>query len=120
MARILLADDELATRELVGRALAGDGHQVTAVEDGQAALDRLLAAPAGFDLLITDVHMPALDGIALAVRARGVAANLRVLLMSGYQTGIGAAAALAPPVPRLVTKPFTLEQIRAEVRAALA
>jgi CheY-like chemotaxis protein len=62
MARILLADDDAATRDLVKRALAIDGHAVTSTQDGTEALDAITATPSGFDLLISDVQMPSLDG----------------------------------------------------------
>jgi CheY-like chemotaxis protein len=120
MARILLADDEQSTRDLVTRALGSEGHSIETVEDGQQALDRLLVAPASFDLLITDVQMPALDGVALATRARTAAPRLRIVLMSGFAVAPDKVASIPGPVPRVVTKPFTLEQIRTEIRSALA
>ena len=73
MARILLADDDAATRDLVKRALATDGHAVSSTQDGTEALERLQEAPDGFDLLISDVQMPGLDGVALA--EKGLAGN---------------------------------------------
>ena len=69
MARILLAEDDAATRDLVQRALGLDGHEVVVTQDGMEALEKLQAAPARVDLLITDVQMPVLDGIALAEKA---------------------------------------------------
>lgn len=119
MARILLADDEAGTRDLVKRALAADGHSVVAAQDGQEALEHLMAKPGSFDLLISDVEMPLLDGIALAIQARSVVPGLRVLLMSGFAHGQDKVASMPAPTPRLVTKPFSLEKIRAEVKAAL-
>ena len=120
MARILLADDDVATRDLVERALATDGHAVTPTQDGTEALEKLREAPGGFDLLITDVQMPGLDGIALA--EAGLAANtkLRVVLMSGFADEFGRAEHLKAKIARVLTKPFTLEQIRSAVKAALA
>ena len=66
MARILLADDDAAAREFVQRALTSDGHSVTCTQDGAEALEQLQAAAPAFDLLIADVLMPAVDGIAVA------------------------------------------------------
>src|SRR5262245_2166745 len=58
MARILLAEDDAATRDLVHRALSTDGHSVTSTQDGTDALDKLREGPGNFDLLVTDVQMP--------------------------------------------------------------
>ena len=119
MARILLADDDASTRNLVQRALATDGHTVTSTQDGTEALEKLREAPDAFDLLITDVQMPGLDGIALA--EAGLAANgkLRVVLMSGFADEFGRADHLRAKISQVMTKPFTLEQVKAAVRSAL-
>ena len=120
MARILLAEDDAATRDLVQRALALDGHEVVVTQDGAEALETLQAAPARIDLLITDVQMPGLDGVALVEKGLAVAPRLRVVLMSGFVGELGRADHLKGRISRIITKPFTLEQIRAAARAALA
>jgi CheY-like chemotaxis protein len=84
MARILLADDDAAARDLVQRALASDGHDVTATHDGVEALERLQGAGADFELLISDVQMPGLDGIELIEKALAITPKMRVILMSGF------------------------------------
>ena len=119
MARILLADDDAATRELVERALSTDGHSVTSTQDGSEALDKLQAAPSGFDLLISDVQMPGIDGIVLAEKGLAIHSGLRVVLMSGFAGELGRADHLKSRISRVLTKPFTLEQIRAAAKAAL-
>jgi two-component system cell cycle response regulator CpdR len=119
MARILLADDDAATRDLVQRALATDGHTVTPTQDGTEALEKLRETPDAFDLLITDVQMPGLDGIALAEASVTANTRLRVILMSGFADEFGRAEHLQGKIARVLTKPFTLEQIRAAVKAAL-
>jgi CheY-like chemotaxis protein len=120
MARILLADDDAATRDLVQRALAMDGHAVTLTQDGAEALEKLQHAPGSIDLLISDVQMPGLDGIALAEQALAAQATLRVILMSGFADELGRAEHLKGKVARVLSKPVTLEQIRTAVKAALA
>jgi DNA-binding response OmpR family regulator len=120
MARILLADDDDATRDLVRRALETDGHAVHVTEDGSAALDALMGTTSPFDLLITDVQMPSLDGISLVERAVAHTPGLRIILMSGFPEQLGRAASLGARRLEIVTKPFTLEQIRARVRTSLA
>ena len=83
MARILLADDDAATRDLVRRALEADGHKVTVTQDGSEALDRITGGEA-FDVLVSDVNMPGLDGLSLAERAANALPGIGVLLMSGF------------------------------------
>lgn len=119
MAHILLADDDQATRDLVKRALVSDGHTVDLTQDGAEAL-ATLAAQDGFDVLVSDVHMPGLDGIALARRAIESRPGLKLLLMSGFAEELERAQALASPNLGVIMKPFTLEQVRAAVRALLA
>lgn len=120
MARILLADDDAATRDLVQRALATDGHAVTPTQDGAEALDALRAAPGGFDLLISDVQMPALDGVALVEQGLAAAPGLRAILMSGFAGELDRADHLKGKIATVISKPFTLDEIRTAVRAALA
>jgi CheY-like chemotaxis protein len=120
MARILLADDDAAARDLVQRALAVDGHAVTCTQDGAEALEQLSAAAPAFELLIADVLMPALDGIAVAEKALAQHPGLRVILMSGFSDELDRAKHLSPKISRVVAKPVTLEGIRAAVKAALA
>ena len=120
MARILLAEDDAATRDLVQRALGLDGHKVTVTQDGTEALEKVQATPTGFDVLITDVQMPGLDGIALVEKSFAVNSGLRVVLMSGFADELSRAAHLKAKIARVITKPFTLEQIRSAVKSALA
>ena len=120
MARILLADDDAATRELVKRALEGDGHTVQVTQDGSEALDSVKRAGAQkFDLLVSDVEMPLLDGVTLAKRAFALQPGLRVLLMSGFAEQLERAKALQGPHVAVISKPFALDQVRATVRKLL-
>ena len=119
MARILLADDEPATCETVRRALEADGHAVSVMGSGSEALERLEQGE-NFDVLVSDINMPGIDGIELAHRALQLNSGLRLVLMSGLVEHLDRARGLA--TARLVTvpKPFTLEQMRTKVRAVLA
>jgi two-component system cell cycle response regulator CpdR len=119
MARILLADDDAAARDLVQRALASDGHNVVATHDGAEALEQL-QANGPFDLLISDVQMPGVDGIELIEKAVAAAPKMRVILMSGFAGELDRAKHLRSKIAREISKPFTLEQVRAVVKAALA
>lgn len=118
MARILLADDDASSRELVSRALKLDAHEITAVTDGLEALDRLDKGGA-YDLLLTDVHMPGMDGVALATKALAASQQLAVVLMSGFTEELERGAALDRRRVRTLAKPFSLDQIRAAVRLSL-
>ena len=82
-ARILLVEDEDAVRATMLRSLVRSGHQVEVAHNGEEALRIGLSGP-GFDLLITDIHMPGLDGPTLAQRLRKQRQELRVLFTSGY------------------------------------
>jgi CheY-like chemotaxis protein len=119
MARILLTDDEEAVRGFVKRALELDGHEVTASFDGADALEKLMAAQGAFDLLLTDIRMPMMDGIALALTAARDYPDLVILLMTGYADQRERAAGLEALIHDVVTKPFSLDQIRTAVADAL-
>src|SRR5262245_11122179 len=119
MVRILLAEDDAATRDLVQRALGLDGHEVVVTQDGSEALEYLHAAAPPPHMLISDVQMPGLDGIALVEASLKVAPGLRVLLMSGFADELGRAEHLRSKITRVISKPFTLEQIRTAVKGAL-
>ena len=84
MARILVAEDEEGLRSLVARALLLDGHEVVTANDGAEALDVLTRENGEFELLLTDIRMPIMDGIALALAAARDHPDLGILLMSGF------------------------------------
>ncbi|HUT49056.1 MAG TPA: response regulator [Alphaproteobacteria bacterium] len=118
MARILIAEDELAVREFVTRALVHHGHEVTAVDDGLKALEAISAD--AFDLLVTDIVMPGLDGIALALKLAKDRPELSILMMSGYAAERQRAHNLEALIHKIVAKPFTLAQICTAVDEVLA
>jgi len=118
MARILVAEDDAEVRALVVRALTAVGYQVTAVEDGGLALDILARAPA-FDLLLSDIKMPVMDGIALALTAARDYPTLPILLMTGFADQRERAHGLDAIVRDVLLKPFTLAELRAAVVSAL-
>ncbi|MBU2531312.1 MAG: response regulator [Alphaproteobacteria bacterium] len=113
MARILVADDDQFTRDMVRRALATDGHEITTVEDGATALG-VIEAGADFDLVITDVDMPNMSGVELAEALVARDARQRIIIMSGLADELARARSLLSPSVRMITKPVSLEKIRGE------
>jgi len=114
---ILVAEDDPSVRSFVLRALSLRGHDVTAVEDGMQALEML--GKEAYDLLITDIVMPGLDGIALALRAGRDFPDLPILMMTGYSAERQRAHNLDELIARVILKPFTLQQICAAVEETL-
>ena len=119
MARILIAEDEDAIRGLVARALLQDGHDVMTANDGAAALDVLAHEHGAFELLLTDIRMPLMDGIALALATARDHPDITILLMTGYADQRERASGLNMLIHDVITKPFTLATIRAAVNDAL-
>ena len=120
MARILLAEDEEALRAFVMRALAQDGHEVVAAADGAEALEVLSRDQKDFDLLLTDIRMPIMDGIALALAAARDHPDLIILLMTGYADQRERAHGLDALIHDVINKPFSLADIKSAVNEALA
>lgn len=119
MPHILVVDDEEPIRGLVKRALQLDGHTVEVACDGADALDIITERPNDFDLLLTDIRMPMMDGIALALTVGRDFPGLTILLMTGFADQRERAANLDVLVHDVVTKPFSLAQIRDAVMDAL-
>jgi two-component system, cell cycle response regulator CpdR len=120
MARILIAEDDEALRALCARALASGGHQVVSACDGSEALDLLGREQGRFDLLLADVRMPIMDGIALALAAARDFPDLTILLMTGYADQRERAQGLDALVHDVIAKPFSIALLRDAVAEALA
>ena len=117
--RILLTEDDDSVRAFVSRALELDGHKVETACNGVEAMERLSTSNGGFDLLVTDVKMPIMDGIALAHEASGQWPRMPILLMTGFADQRERAQDLADVIRDVVTKPFTLQQILEAVSEAV-
>jgi CheY-like chemotaxis protein len=120
MSRILIADDEEAVRGLVARALQMDGHTTITAQDGAEALEILTREAGKFDLLLTDIKMPLMDGIALALATARDFPKLTILLMTGFADQRERASGLNAIIHDVITKPFSVTDIRNAVTAALA
>lgn len=119
MARILIAEDEEALRALCARALTSEGHEVEAACDGGDALDLLVRAEGRFDLLLTDIRMPIMDGVALALAAARDYPDLTILLMTGYADQRERAHGLDAIIHDVIAKPFSVAALRGAVNEAL-
>src|SRR5438552_14982879 len=120
MPRVLIADDEDSMRQLVARAIAMDGHATVTAEDGAEALEILTRDNGAFDLLLTDIQMPVMDGIALALSAARDFPDLTILLMTGYAAQRERASNLTAIAHDVISKPFSIADIRTAVAGALA
>ena len=112
MIRILLAEDDDSMRVYLSRALERVGYAVTAVDRGTAALPHLERE--SFDLLLTDIVMPEMDGIELAQRAAVIAPAMRVMFITGF-AAVALRTGEAQPQARVLSKPFHLRELVAEV-----
>jgi DNA-binding NtrC family response regulator len=120
MARILLAEDDDALRALCARALRMDGHEISTACDGAEALDVIARDDASFDLLLTDIRMPIMDGIALALATARDYPALTILLMTGYADQRERAHGLDAIIHDVIAKPFSVTTLRGAVTEALA
>jgi two-component system cell cycle sensor histidine kinase/response regulator CckA len=118
---VVLAEDEAPLRRLAERALTRAGFAVLAAESGEEALERLASglAEAGPAMLVTDMVMPGMDGLALAAAMRERWPGLPVLLVSGYAEAALGRDLRAESI-RLMTKPYGLKELVAAVEAGLA
>ena len=119
MARILVVDDEEAVRSLIARGLALDGHSVEMAGDGAEALEVITACEGRFDLVLSDIRMPLMDGIAMALAAKRDFPDLVILLMTGYAEQRERAKSLENIVIDVLTKPFGLAELRSTVARVL-
>ena len=120
MARILIAEDEDDVRGLIARTLLQVGHDVMTAQDGAEALEILTREGGAFDLLLTDIQMPIMDGIALALETARDHPGITILLMTAYADQRERASGLNLLIHDVITKPFTLAAVRAAVNGALA
>ncbi|WP_137157160.1 response regulator [Rhizobium sp. FKL33] len=117
MARILITEDEDSLRRFVARALRLDGHETVEAADGAEGLEAL--GEGSFDLLLSDIRMPVMDGIELAHKASANHPDLKILLMTGYAEQRERADDLMEKIVDVVSKPFSLPDIRTAVARAL-
>ena len=120
MSRILIAEDDEPVRALVARALLENGHDVVTAPDGGAALETLTREKGRFDLLLADIKMPVMDGIALALATARDHPDVTILLMTGYADQRERAHGLDALIYDVLPKPLTVASVRQAVNEALA
>jgi len=119
MANILLAEDDESLRRFLAAALVKAGHAVTDFGDGEQAYD-CLKNVAAFDLLLTDIVMPGMDGIELAKRAAEINNALKIMFITGFAAVALHPSSNAPKQAKVLSKPFHLREIVQEVERMIA
>jgi two-component system cell cycle response regulator CpdR len=112
MIKILLAEDDSSMREYLARALERVGYSVKAVGCGTEAMPLLESE--SFDLLLTDIVMPEMDGIELAQKAGVIDPSIRVMFITGF-AAVALQSGRAAPEAKMLSKPFHLKDLVAEV-----
>lgn len=112
MFRILLAEDEAAMRTYLQRALENAGYEVAAVDRGTKALP--LIEQQHFDLLLSDIVMPEMDGIELAQRCAAISPQTKVVFITGF-AAVALKASREAPQSKVLSKPFHLRDLVLEV-----
>ena len=115
--RVLVVDDEASIRDLLAKTLALAEYDVDLAPDGRAALERLRIIP--YDLLITDLKMPGVDGLAVIREARRLKADIPVIIITGFSTEASAIEAVNLGVSGYLTKPFRVPRVLAAAAKAL-
>jgi excisionase family DNA binding protein len=115
--RILIVDDEQAVRDLVATYLSTADYDVETVEDGPTALERLQASE--YDLLITDLKMPGMDGLSVIRETRRHNADIPIIIITAFSTEASAIEAINLGVSGYLTKPFRMERVLAMAARAL-
>ena len=118
MAHILLVEDDESLRKFLAQALARAGHAVTDFGDGEEAYACMRKSP--FDLLLTDIVMPGMDGIELAKRAAEMNTAMKIMFITGFAAVALHPASNAPRQAKVLSKPFHLREIVAEVERMMA
>lgn len=119
MAKILLAEDDSSMRSFLTKALENANHSVIACEDGLAALEKIKAS-CDYDLLLTDIVMPGIDGIELSQKASDICPNLKVMFITGFTAvAVNHATEDQDNQHRVISKPFHLRDLIENVNVVL-
>jgi two-component system cell cycle response regulator CpdR len=116
--RILLAEDDEDMRRFLAKALKNAGYQVVSFDNGMSAYERLREEP--FNLLLTDIVMPQMDGIELARKAAELDPDLKIMFITGFAAVALNADLEAPKDAKILSKPFHLRDLVSEVSRLIA
>jgi CheY-like chemotaxis protein len=119
MARILVAEDDPSVRAFVVSALTMKGHEVVAEEDGGLAAETVDSEEGRFDLLLSDIKMPIMDGIGLALHVAAKYPDITIVLMTGFADQRERAHGLEALIYDVITKPFSLADLIQKIDDAL-
>ncbi len=117
MARILIAEDDSAMRQFLSIALKRAGHDVDAVADGEDAL--MAIGNRTYDLLLADIIMPGMDGIALAKRASSIVPHMKVMFITGFAAVAMGRKEAEQTNAKILSKPFHLRDLVDQVEKML-
>lgn len=117
MSKILLAEDDSDMRRFLVKALNGAGYEVVSFDNGLSAYKRLREEP--FELLLTDIVMPEMDGIELARRATELDPDIKVMFITGFAAVALNPDSRAPKDAKVLSKPFHLRDLVNEVQRLL-
>ena len=116
-ARVLVVDDEDAIRDLLSRTLALADYEVDSAPDGRTAIDRMRIID--YDLLITDLRMPGVDGLSVIREARRLNADIPIIIVTGHSSEASAIEAINLGVQGYLVKPFRVPRVLAAAAKAL-
>lgn len=119
MAKLLIVEDDESVRTLAARALERAGHMIDIAADGAQGLSMIQTAQGRYDLVVSDIRMPEMDGIEMAIAAAAQFPAMKIMLMTGYADQRERAEELDGIILDVVQKPFTLAEIRSRVERAL-
>jgi CheY-like chemotaxis protein len=120
MAKILIVEDDDSVRAMTARALQNIGHAIEEAADGAQGLERIHACRAEYDLVVSDIRMPEMDGIAMAKEAARAYPGLKIMLVTGYADQRERADELDGIIQDVLLKPFALADFRSRVSKLLA
>ena len=118
MARILIADDDPQVLRTLAEVVKALGHEVQTAPDGRQALEHFFAG--SFDLVLTDLAMPEVDGLQVLNRVKAARPSIGVIVLTGNSTMELLAAAINRGVDAYITKPFKISEIDSQLRRVLA
>ncbi|MEE9273338.1 MAG: response regulator [Robiginitomaculum sp.] len=119
MATILYAEDDDSMRGFFEKAIEKAGHHVIACADGEGALRALKFADGAFDMLLTDIMMPGLDGVELAKQAETLSPGIKIMFITGF-AAVAKQDPNTSPDTKVLSKPVHLRQLVNEIDKLIA